>query len=223
MEIFRIMKEIIELSFEGMNYPFTILLVLILLYWVTVIVGVLDMDFLDVDLEANVELSADVDTSVEADGGFGDMMFLNNILEFLNIKYVPLMFFLSFFALSGWFISIIGNRILGDDFLLGLVLFIPNVIFSAIVGKLFTQPFVKVFKKMKLEEKELRNAVGKIVTVTLGADDKKVGQGKIEIDQVPELIMFKCTSGTSLEKGDKALVLELIETKNYYIVEPYLD
>ena len=86
MEIFRIMKEIIEFSFEGMNYPFTILLVLILLYWVTVIVGLLDMDFLDVDLEADVELSADVDTSIEADGGLGDMMFLNNILEFLNIN-----------------------------------------------------------------------------------------------------------------------------------------
>ncbi len=219
------MKEIIELSFEGMNYPFTILLVLILLYWVTVIVGVLDMDFMDIDIDADVDLSADVDvdTSVEADGGLGDMMFLNNILEFLNIKYVPLMFFLSFFALSGWFISIIGNKLLGDNFLLGLGLFIPNIIISSIIGKIFTQPFVKVFKKMKIEEKELRNAVGKIVTVTLGADEMKLGQGEIEVDRVPELIMFKCVSGTSLKKGDKALVLELIEAKNYYIVEPYID
>jgi hypothetical protein len=217
------MKEIIELSFEGMNYPFTILLVLILLYWVTVILGVLDMDFLDVDLDADLSADVDVDTSVEIDGGVGDVMFLNNILEFLNIRYVPLMFFLSFFTLSGWFISIIGNKLLGDNFLLGLGLFIPNIIISSIIGKIFTQPFVKVFKKMKIEEKELRNAVGKIVTVTLDADDNKLGQGEIEVDRVPELIMFKCTSGTSLNKGEKALVLELIEAKNYYIVEPYID
>jgi len=219
------MKEIIELSFEGMNYPFTILLVLTLLYWLTVMFGVFDMDFIDIDLDVDIELSADVDvdTSVDADSGIGDFMFLNNILEFLNIKYVPLMFFLSFFALSGWFISVIGNRLLGDNMLLGIGLFVPNIIVSAIIGKIFTQPFVKMFKQMKLQEKELRNAVGKVVLVTLGAGEEKLGQGEIEVDNVTELIMFKCTKGNSLEKGEKALVLELVEVKNYYIVEPYID
>lgn len=219
------MKEIIELSFEGMNYPFTILLVLTLLYWVTVMFGVLDMDFIDIDLDADVQLSADVDvdTSVNADSGVGDFMFLNNILEFLNIKYVPLMFFLSFFALSGWFISVVGNRLLGDNIIWGLALFVPNIIISAIIGKVFTQPFVRMFKQMKSQEKELRNAVGKVVLVTLGADEETLGQGEIDVDNVPELIMFRCTKGNSLTKGEKALVLELVETKNYYIVEPYID
>ena len=207
------MKEIIELSFEGMNYPFTILLVLVLLYWVTVFLGLLDLEFLDFNIEADVDLGNDVDVDVcnDVDGGIGDFMFLNNILEFLNIRYVPLMFFLSFFALSGWFVSIIGNRLLGDNFILGLVLFLPNIVFSALIGKFFTQPFVKVFKKMKTQEMELRNAVGKIVTVTLGADDNKIGQGEIEVDNVTELIMFKCTAGTSLLKGNKALVIEMID------------
>ena len=80
---------------------------------------------------------------------------------------------------------------------------------------------IEEIKTINIERK--LNIEGQLNSKELIADEMKLGQGEIEVDRVPELIMFKCVSGTSLKKGDKALVLELIEAKNYYIVEPYID
>jgi hypothetical protein len=66
------MKELIEAAFSSVNIFPTILFGLIILYWLFVFIGALDMDFLNFDVEGgdvdmDVDVDADVDVEVDAD------------------------------------------------------------------------------------------------------------------------------------------------------------
>ena len=60
------MRELLEASISYVNFPFTVLLGLVLLYWITVIVGLLDLDLFDVDLDVDADVDVDVDVDVDA-------------------------------------------------------------------------------------------------------------------------------------------------------------
>ncbi len=66
------MKELFDAAIMPVNMVPTILLGLILLYWLTVILGALDMDFLNVevggsDVEIDMEVDLDADVDIDAD------------------------------------------------------------------------------------------------------------------------------------------------------------
>ena len=54
------MSEILEYAFKPAVIPATILLLLVILYWVIFLVGFLDLEFLDVDLDTDADLDVDV-------------------------------------------------------------------------------------------------------------------------------------------------------------------
>ena len=55
------MIELISIAFSPLNIVFTVLLILIVLYWITVILGVLDVDLFDIDFDTDVDVDAEVD------------------------------------------------------------------------------------------------------------------------------------------------------------------
>lgn len=62
------MKELIEAAFSSVNIFPTILFGLIILYWLFVFIGALDMDFLNFDVEGgDVDMDVDIDADVDAD------------------------------------------------------------------------------------------------------------------------------------------------------------
>ncbi len=112
------MKELFQAAFSGVNIIPTVFLLLILVYWIFVIIGAMDMDFLevdietDVDIDADVEVDADVDTDADIDTdadtrGVGSVAFLNSVLTFFNLGKIPFMVWLSFLIIPMWVISIL--------------------------------------------------------------------------------------------------------------------
>ena len=150
------MVEFLELCFTSVNFPFTILLILVFFYWVFFIVGAVGLDSLDLDfdafdLDADVDLDVDVDVDVDADAGahLGHSSgMLVSMLRFLNVGDVPLMIWATFFAFFLWAGAIMGSHYFNPElgFLIATATFVPNLIGSLFLTKLATAPFRLVFK-----------------------------------------------------------------------------
>ena len=88
------MWEVLDASMAVVNLPYTVFLGLILLYWLAVIVGGLDLDLFNVEIDADVDVDTNMDTAVSGLGGVGLA-----VLQFFHVGTVPLMLLLSFLSL----------------------------------------------------------------------------------------------------------------------------
>lgn len=216
------MAEVLHEAFLMVNAIPTFFLILSLLYWLIVILGLIDMNMLDFEVEtpeAEVEIDVDVDADVETEVSIS---WMNNILTFFNIGKVPFMIFFTFFALSCWVASILMNYYVNpmNSFFFSLLLFIPNFISSLFVAKFVTIPFVKIFEKLADESLALKNAVGKKCIVIIPVSPNKMGQAEIK-DNGTVLRINAISDSHSFEKGSEALVIDFIKEKNQYLIETY--
>lgn len=208
------MKELLELSFQGANAIPSFLLIFVLIYWVVVMFGAVDMDFFDIDVDVDgPEVDVDADISVG---------WLNSVLIFFNLPHIPLMIFVSFMALPMWLISVQLNDLIGNtDLLLGIVFLIPNLLVSLFVAKFLTMPFVKLFSKMNAEGETTTTMIGKICRVILTLNSDSVGQVEVNVEGSNYRINAKTTEDKVMKKGEEGLVIEYHEDGKYYVVEPY--
>lgn len=236
------MKELIEAAFSSVNIFPTILFGLIILYWLFVFIGALDMDFLnidveggDVDMDVDVDVDADVDVDMDADADLdadaqadigevegGVMISLNSILSFFNLGKVPFMILMSFFTLSLWSISILTNHILGNQSVLfSIILLVPNIIVSLIVSKILTTPFAMVYTRMAKNTDDNFKYQGNMCTVIMSATETRIGQAEITDKGNTYRVNVMTKKGTKIEKGESGLIINYIASKKCYLVEPY--
>ncbi len=212
------MQELLELSFQGANIIPSALFIFVLIYWVVVMLGAIDLDALDIDVDVDVDLDG---PGVDADADIS-VSWLNSVLAFFNLSHIPLMVFISFLILPMWFISVQLNDILGNtSFLLGLVFLIPNLLVSLFIAKFLTMPFVKLFSKMNSEGLTTTNMIGKICRVVLTLKSDSVGQVEVNVEGSNYRISAKTTEDKVIQKGEEGLVIEYHEDGKYYVVEPY--
>ena len=94
------MNELLHAAVAPPNLLPTGLLVFVLLYWLTVILGLIDFKSLDlevaVDADSDLELGPDTtDGHLGHHAGEAGVSFLNHALAFFNLGRVPLMVFVS--------------------------------------------------------------------------------------------------------------------------------
>jgi hypothetical protein len=207
------MKELFEFAIAGANIIPTLLLIAMILYWSTVLVGAIDLDFMDLDL----------DTDSSPDGHpEGGLEWLNRLLRFFNLGRVPLMIFLSFLILPLWLFCILVNDQLGIHSLLpGLITLVVGFWLCMFVAKVLTMPFVALFEKM--EEEQNFSAIGRICTLQSPVSEGRIGQAVIEQKGkgAPMMLTVCSRPGTLVNSGETALVLEYQADRRCYLVEPY--
>ena len=209
------MLELFEFSITGINVIPTILLVFVIIYWLIVIIGIIDVDTVDVDLDLDVEVDAEVEVEVEV-GGFA------SVLSFFNIGHMPLMVFMTFFSLPLWVSSILVNDYFGiQSFLPGLITFFPLFIGSLFIAKFLTIPIAKFYRKIRQETEAVKYIVGQICVAKLPISDMALSQAEIKVNGTSVLINVKTRNGISIHKGESALVIEHNEAEKFYFVEPY--
>ncbi|MDF3129346.1 hypothetical protein P0Y35_09075 [Kiritimatiellaeota bacterium B1221] len=203
------MKELFEASFNVVNLPATLLLIMILLHWIIVIIGAMDM--ISIDSELDFELDMDGEG-----GGFDKGDF---ILEYFNAKYIPISILMSIFALSFWAISMYANWYIhqNENGWMGLAIFAGNLIVSAHITKFATQPLIPIFKSMREQMSDNMNLVGKTVIVTSSKADAKFGQGQIRLDG-PEITLNVRTAGEELPRGTEAVILQHEPATDIYLI-----
>ena len=206
------MNELLHAAVAPANIIPTALLAFVLVYWLVVILGAIDVDFFDVDID--LETDADVDGEIS-------VSWLNHALAFFNLGQIPLMLFLTFWIIPVWSITVLGNDYLGNkSFLLSLLLLVPIGIASLFIAKFATIPFVRVYQA--LDQEDNTTPVGKICQVISSANNSKVGQAKIQTDGAPLLLNIKTYDGFSLDPNDTAIVIEYSAQQKVYLVEPYI-
>jgi hypothetical protein len=205
------MNELLQATISSVNIIPTALLVFVMLYWLAVIFGLLDLDFFDVDVEPDVDAD-----------GISAVSWLNNVLAFFNLGKVPFMVFLTFLALPFWAISILVNYYLNEGYtLVGWLYLIPSFIAALFVSKFMTMPFVRIFGAMEKKHESATNIIGQICTVVLPANGSDMGQAAVKTTGAPLLLNVRTPQGAAVQKGETALVLEYNAENKFYLIEPY--
>lgn len=200
-----------QAAIHVVNLPGTLLLGMVVLYWMTVIFGVMDMSSLDVDLP-EIELEGDIDGSPAAAA-------FEPFFEYFNIKYVPISIFISFFAVVFWGVGMTFNDLLGsvERPLMGLVVFGGNLVFSAHAAKWITWPMVPIFKQMRKDVSAKRDLVGSRVIVVSSKVDAGFGRAEITDEGAPITLNVR-TEGEELLKGTEAVILQHDSERDIYLI-----
>lgn len=207
------MKELIELSFSYQNLIPTILILFVFIYWISVILGALDVSSFDLEIDVEPDIEVDVDTPT--------LSWLNNILSFFNLGKIPFMVWLTFVAMPLWAFSIIGNKIIANEnFFIALLILIPVLILCMLIAKIATMPFVPIFRTLDKGSENI-SIPGKVCKVIIPPSNGKIGQAEIEYESSFLLIYIFIEDHIILKKGDTALVIEKHQSKDHYLVEPY--
>ena len=245
------MKEIFDLSFSPANVFPTILVLFVALYWLVFLFGMLDLSFMDFDVDAGADLDADVDVdvgmdhdvhvehdvSVEHDAEIGKDIGKDmakdiagqgqttsggmRILHFLNLGDVPVMIFFSFFAVFYWAMSILGNHYLSE----GKSILIAGILVgSFLIALLMAKLFTQPFRKMFREMGKGDapiNLVGKLCTLELSVEGDRMGQARVVVGDRHLLINVRSEDGGRIPSGVRCLIVEREGNESIYRVQRF--
>ncbi len=212
------MNELIQVAFSPVNIVYTFLLILVVMYWLSIIIGVLDFGMFDFDFD--IEADADLDADIDA-GGVGSIA---GFLHFFNFGKLPFMVIMSFVILSCWSISVLLNQYGGGSILFALAIAAPNILVSLFLAKVITMPLIPVFEKLDTGVEPV-DYIGMTAKLVLAAGTSKMGQAEVLIEDSPLLINVKLDNENSenLKKGEEVIILRKEKNQNFYIIKKLND
>ncbi len=217
------LRELLAACVQPFNVPFTFLMVITLLYWLSVILGAVDIDALNIDMDADIDadVDVDVDADVDADAGGGESPgAVTSALRFMNAGEVPLVIILSLFFFSMWVIAILSNHYLNrsDSVLLAAALAVPNVVLSVFVAKYVGSPFRWIFGRLDRSTERHEEILLNVCRVITSQVSSEIGQAEITTDGASLKINVRTQDGQVLKKGDEAMVTNFDKVKNVYTI-----
>ncbi len=215
------MKELIEISFSPVNAFFSIMCIIMLVYWVLVIVAGLDPDMFSVDFD-----SADIDSNFDSDpssseGAAQGSSFMK-VLEYFNFDELPLMFIITIVFFSMWLIGVNVSYYLGvESTLLGFLLLIPNFILSLFVVKLLSKPLGYLYKQVNHKGEPEIDFLGRRCTVFTTIAQDKTGQVELTVNGDPIKLYARSNTEAVIVAGKQAVIVGESGDKRYYLVEEF--
>ena len=198
-------------------YPtiiFTGLVMFVTLYWIVSLLGMADMDSVDLG-----ESGGDADVSTLSSTGF----FTGLMLKF-GLYGVPLIIILSLISLIGWLLSYLYTSFLHQYFDSGVLYYLFGtgaLIFVLVVSMWLTGIIISPIRKniAKIPKRNSSNNVGKIAVVrTLSVTDK---HGEAELNDGGAGLILKIRSDIDdnlLKQGDRVMLVEYLKDANTYRV-----
>lgn len=203
------MKEIWEQAVLPYNLPLTILLGLVIGFWVLTLIGLLGVDSLDVDLDA------------DADGGLAHLGEIPGaMLRVVNAGSVPVTIVLSVLVLCIWLGSMILNYYFNPAHSgwLAAAFIAAAFVIAVIATKALTQPLVPLMRKLKQAEDAppVIGCAGIVRSITI---DSEYGQVEVKRpDGAPALLNARLgPDAESAPRGTPVLIISLDETKGVYL------
>lgn len=201
------MTELIKNAIAGVNIIPTVLLMFVLVYWIVVIIGAIDIDFIDLDLDFD---------------GASDAGPFYAILSFLNIDKLPFMLIFSVATLNFWIIAMLMYYLpIENGGLINGLLFIPILVVSLLITKFVTTPLKGIFSDSNARDDRFNEVVGQLCTLICDVKDGRLGQANIERDGASLLINVKSEyDDYTFEKGEEVYISKKDSEKNiYYIIK----
>ena len=205
-------KELWDQAILPYNLPFTILLGLVVLFWVLTLLGALGLDSLDGDIDPGV------------DGDVGNAADLPaTMLRVVNAGSVPLTVVLSVLILAMWIGSITLNYYFNpsQSLLLALGFLVASFVAAVIATKLITQPLVPFMRRLK-ESENTAPVIGEVGVVRSIELDSKYGQVEVQRpDGAPALLNARLgPSSEPVPRGTEVAIISFDEPSGVYLVRP---
>lgn len=221
--------EYIKYAFTGVNIIPSVMLCVMILYWIMTILGFMTMDIghkLDIDLDMDGDGIGDMDSSVHGEIHHGDHDVVETlissslplkIIKFLNIGTVPLTIYLTLLILILWVISMLTYFMgIAPDSAIGILFFILFVMASFLITKIITEPFKKFF--IMLNAKDSIDIIGHVCELKFDADEKSIGQAEY-ISGKHDILLNVLSENGELKKGEKVYIMKKSDSDNVYIVK----
>ncbi|MDN5620246.1 MAG: hypothetical protein L0G63_07150 [Psychrobacter sp.] len=207
-------------------YPtivFTGLVMFVTLYWVVSLLGLADMDSVDLgDVGGDVGGEADV-SNLSSTGFFTGLM-----LKF-GLYGVPLIIILSLISLIGWLLSYLYTSFLHQNVDSGILYYVFGtgaLVFVLVISMWLTGLIISPIRKniAKIPKRNASSNIGKIAVVrTLSVTDK---YGEAVLNDGGAGLILKIRSDMSdnqLKQGDKVVLVAYLDDANTYRVTPVED
>lgn len=211
------MLDVIQTAFSPVNAVITALLIMNVIYWITVILGVMDVDFLDFDLpDSGLEVDSDIDMELGHDS------ILRSVLHFFYIGEVPIMLLLSILILSMWTLCMLGNHYFNarGSFLVALPIHAVSLVSSLVICRIFAMPLKKIYDMFNKDCNAPRKVTGRICIVTTTSVSDKMGQAEVKTKGAPIVLNVISDSKHVFHKGDEAVVVAKDKEKGTYTIAP---
>lgn len=225
------MLELWQHAISPLNLPFTALFGLVMLYWVMVILGFLDMDHAhaDVGVDGHVEGHLDVhgeghfDSHADGDVHADHPGMVSGFFQFLHMGEMPFMIVVTILSVILWAGSVLLNYFFNPDAILmkAAMIFVPLFVGAVIVTHFAALPFKKMYQLMEKDydsHQPVVGQVGKVVTTEVTSD---FGQVQIIRNGAPVTVNARTSGAAKLSKGEEALVTEKNKEKNTFLVVKY--
>ncbi len=209
---------------------FTGMLSLVLLYWLTVLAGALDIHVgshdgggHDVGHDAGHDVGHHSDHQADmAPGGHET----HGFLEFLSYGKVPVTIIVSIFTFLAWMLCMAGEFWLRAPLsamisgpLFSLALFPAATIPSLIVTGYLVRPLRGIFNQHVEHGEE--GLVGRMVRITSRTADREFGTATCDNAGAGILMNVVCRDGVTLIRDDMAVVVEYDSSKQVYHIAPF--
>lgn len=236
------MPELFKEAIGLHNLPVTVLLGVMIVYWILVMIGAtdVDMDGPDVHVEGG-HGGADIGDGhgggdrgmpfgghVDGHGGHAPTQsgFWQTCGRLLHLGEVPLMIVLSVLSLFMWAFSITANYLFNGtpgnrDAFIALLLLVPNLIAGLLFTRVALSPLSKLIRRMQTTESEVETVLGREAIVVSSQVTESFGQIEIAARGMPVTVNARVAAGRpSIPKGTAVLVYEAGPEAVFYFVRP---
>jgi hypothetical protein len=199
------MSELFHTALTGLNIVPTVLLGLVVVYWLTVILGALDLDFLDFD----------------ADGPEDAPGFLNGLLAFINAANLPFMVVFSILVLFFWILVMLMHFLpFPPGGWVNAILYIPALAVSMVFTKLVTTPFKGLLDNMNTGRQK-DNLIGVLCTLQHDLLPERLGQAEVETGGASLRINVKTQGANEIKKAETVYIVGKDPQKDIYYISKY--
>lgn len=202
------------------SYPvavFTFLLLIVVVYWLIAILGLIDIDALDLP---------ELDTDVELDSLEG----LTGVAGFfikLGFQGIPVMVILSLLTLIAWWTSYFCVWLLPFTLngiwklALGTAILIASFVFALLITRFLVIPLKPLFRKNTARSK--KSFLGQAVVIRSSRVDEHFGQAELNDTGAGLILNVRAKSPNQIKKADRVILLEYLEKEHAYLVIPERD
>lgn len=214
------MNELLHESFRLVNFPFTVLILIVMIYWLLVMLGALGGEHgseVDHDLETDFDAEHHVEGHHHGHHEGGSLW--SSALKFVNLGEVPVMIVLSVLVLTSWTFSMVANHYwTGGSSLLALAFLGVNFVVTIIITRYVTMPLKPLFRAINKQYDKPVELIGAHCKILTTEANGEFGQGEITTDGAPLLINVRVLNNETLRRGDLAVVVrEDKENRIFYI------
>ena len=190
---------------------FTVLLIVVVIYWLFTILGVFDISLLDFDID------------ISADGDISSANALTGLMMRFGLHGVPVTIIISLIVLFGWLLCYYLVYFLSPLFstgLLRLLLGLPALIGSLYVAVLLTSFVIKPLRPFfhKTQQETIKRVLGQVAIVRSSVVNEQFGEVSLADGGAGLILKARTMGATEFHRGDRVVLLEYVPEQYVYRV-----